>query len=120
VWVRVRVSIVAASLVAGTGCFDHSGSGGLISEQAALGIAAQSGWHPDRITTRLTTYRPHPDRPRTRKVWIVTYRGGDVCVPGHGPSTAGLGVTNVGFTIDAHTGKVLSEGASGLPVDCMG
>jgi hypothetical protein len=83
-------------------------------------IAAQSGWDPGRITARLTAHRPRRDRPRTRKVWIVTYRGGNVCSRLHGPNTAGLGLTNVAFTIDAHTGKVLSEASSGRAVNCPG
>jgi hypothetical protein len=51
-------------------------------------------------------------------VWIVAYRDGDGCVPLHGPGTAGFGLTNFEFTIDAHTGKVLGEGSSGRPVSC--
>lgn len=45
----------------------------------------------------------------------MTYRGGDVCVPPHRPGTAGFGLTNFEFTIDARTGNVLIEGSSGRP-----
>jgi len=118
VWVWARVAVIAASLTVLSGCFDSGGSGGLISERAALDIAARSGWHPDRVTARLTTYRSHPDSARVRKIWIVTYRGGDMCAPRHGPGTAGVGMTTFTFTIDARRGKVLSEGGFDRPVHC--
>jgi hypothetical protein len=120
VWVWARGAVVAASLTVLTGCFDSGGSDGLIGERAALNIAARSGWHPDHITARLTTYRPHPASARVRRIWVVTYRGGDVCVPPHGSGTAGFGLTTFEFMIDARTGEVLTEGSSGRQVSCRG
>jgi hypothetical protein len=115
---RAIALAVAATVVAG--CYgDHHADDRLISGKRARAIAADgSGWHPDHIDARLTTYRSHPDPPLTRKVWIVTYRGGDVCVPLHGPGTAGFGLTNFEYTIDARTGSVISEGSSGRAVSC--
>src|SRR6478672_8856866 len=67
---------------------------------------------------KLTTYRPYPKRPRRYTVWLVSYQGGDVCMPTHGPGPA-LGTPNLDFVIEAHTGKVLGEGSSGRPVACF-
>jgi len=112
---------VAAALIVLTGCLGDGGSDRLISEHDARDIAAKSsGWHADRVTAHLATYSPHPARGRTYRVWVVTYRGGDVCVPLHGPNTAGFGITTFELTIDAHTGKVLAEGSSGRPATCFG
>lgn len=115
----IAVAVLAALA---TGCFGtraSTGTAGLLSRQQALAIAAKRSWHPDQVTATLTSYRPHPGRPRKYTIWLVTYRGGDVCMPTHGPGPA-LGVRNVSFIIEAHTGKMLGEDSTGLAVDCTG